>query len=57
MTEIGYEEENGYKVLDRLIEAFWKNVKVDEAIDKNAKIFQFSDILRAALRNIKAGDI
>jgi hypothetical protein len=52
VTESGYETNQGYRLLDKLIACFWDHVDEDQVKGKELKDYEFSDLLRPDLRII-----
>jgi hypothetical protein len=53
MAEEGYDNELGYKALDRVIQRFWFTVDVDTARKRDSTVFQFSEALKKEFKAIK----
>ena len=53
MAEEGYDNELGYKALDRVVQRFWSVVDADSARKREATVFQFSEALKKDFKAVK----
>ena len=47
MAENGYDNENGFRALEKGIQIFWANIDIDFLQNKSLSEFQFSSTLKA----------
>jgi hypothetical protein len=52
VTESGYDTNQGYRSLDKLIACFWDRVDEDQVKGKELQDYEFSDQLRPALQSM-----
>jgi len=55
VTESGYETNQGYRSLDKLIACFWDRIDEDQVKGKELKDYEFSNQLRDDLQTITVG--
>ncbi len=53
MAEDGYDNDLGYKALDRVIQRFWSTIDYEMARKRDATVFQFSEVLKKEFKAIK----
>lgn len=53
MTEDGYDNEAGFKALDRTMQKFWENVDIEFVQKRDITEFQFSEVMKLDFRIIK----
>lgn len=57
MAEEGYDNDLGYKVLEKVIKKFMSTVDVEMAKSKDTSPFQFSEVLREEFKMLKVASV
>ena len=52
MTEEGYDSENGFRVLEKIIQKFWDLVDLEFVQKRDNNPFQFSEVLKQDYKSI-----